>query len=228
MKTVRVILLTSVLLETLAACSHFNPKVEFPVSTEASRPQVKTNTTPTVASGSLYANDSFRPLFQDRRARHVGDVITIAINERVSSSQKSITAAQRSDNATVSTPGISGLPFGFDLKPLTGTASGSRKFNGQGETGANNTILGVIAVTVQEVLPNGNLVVSGERQLGTNSEVETIRFYGVVNPVSILGNNTVSSTQVADARIEYRGKGPIDSAMTMGWLSRFFMTVLPF
>jgi len=228
MKTVRVILLSTVLLKTLAACSSFNPKVEFPTSTEATRPMVKANAANPVTTGSLFGNDSFRPLFEDRRAKHVGDVITIAINERVSSSQKSISASQRSDNTTISTPSVTGLPFGLDLKAITGTASGSRKFNGQGETGANNTILGVIAVTVQEVLPNGNLVVAGERQLGTNSEVESIRFYGVVNPVTIFGNNTVSSNQVADARIEYKGKGPIDSAMTMGWLSRFFLTVLPY
>lgn len=225
MKKAALIGLTAALLQTLGACSTFNPKVDFPVTTEASRPQVATGQPAALPTGSLYAGNSFRPLFEDRRARHVGDLITIVINERMSSSQKNLSSAQRDDSASISFPALRGF---FGTRALDAEAGGSRKFNGQGESTANNTILGTIAVTVQEVLPNGNLVVSGERQLGTNGEVETIRFYGVVNPVNVLGNNTVSSTQVADARIEYRGKGQIDSAMTMGWLSRFFLTVLPF
>lgn len=225
MKNWPVIVLTALVLQTLAACSALNPKVDFPVTTEAARPAVATGGQPTLPTGSLYSGGNFRPLFEDRRARYVGDLITVVINERMSSSQKNLSSAQREDSASIAFPALNGF---FGTRALDAEASGKRKFNGQGESTANNTILGTIAVTVQEVLPNGNLVVSGERQLGTNGEVETIRFYGVVNPVNVLGNNTVSSTQVADARIEYRGKGQIDAATTMGWLSRFFLTVLPF
>lgn len=225
MNKLSAICLTAVLVQTLGACTAFNPKVDFPVSTEVSRPAVLSGAQPVTATGSIYGSANFRPLFEDRRARHVGDLITIVINERVSSSQKNLSSAQRNDSASISFPALRGF---FGTRALDAEASGNKKFSGQGESTANNTILGTVAVTVQEVLPNGNLVVSGERQLGTNGEVETIRFYGVVNPVNILGNNSVSSTQVADARIEYRGKGPIDAAMTMGWLSRFFLTVLPF
>lgn len=225
MKKLPVIGLTAIVLQTLGACSHFNPKVDFPVTTEASRPAVATGGPATLPTGSIYASGNFRPLFEDRRARHVGDLITIVINERVSASQKNLNSAQRDDSAGINFPALNGF---FGTKALNATASSNKKFNGQGESTANNSIVGTVAVTVQEVLPNGNLVVSGERQLGTNTEVETIRFYGVVNPVNILGNNTVSSTVVADARIEYRGKGQIDAATTMGWLSRFFLTVMPF
>ena len=79
-----------------------------------------------------------------------------------------------------------------------------------------------------EVLPNNNLIVSGEKQIGINQGSEFIRFSGVVNPNTIVNGNTVTSTQVADARIEYRGTGYIDEAQTMGWMSRFFLTFLPF
>ncbi|MBU3748783.1 MAG: flagellar basal body L-ring protein FlgH, partial [Burkholderiaceae bacterium] len=85
-----------------------------------------------------------------------------------------------------------------------------------------------ITTTVMEVLPNGNLRIAGEKQIGTNREVERLRFYGVVAPVTIRNGNRVQSSQVADARIEYVGNGSIDSAQVMGWLSRFFLSALPF
>ena len=85
-----------------------------------------------------------------------------------------------------------------------------------------------IAVTVIDVLPNGNMIVAGEKQIGINQGSEFIRLSGVVNPAFILAGNTVSSTTVADARIEYRGSGYIDEAQTMGWLSRIFQSVMPF
>ncbi|TPQ29858.1 flagellar basal body L-ring protein FlgH, partial [Cupriavidus pinatubonensis] len=87
---------------------------------------------------------------------------------------------------------------------------------------------GTITVTVLEVLANGNLVVSGEKQLAINQGAEFIRFSGVVNPRTITGDNGVLSTQVADARIEYTAKGYIDEAQNMGWLQRFFLNVSPF
>ena len=83
-------------------------------------------------------------------------------------------------------------------------------------------------MTVVDVLPNGYLLVSGEKQIGTNREVQTIRFSGVVNPATILSGNLVSSSQVADARVEMRGQGAVDEAQVMGWLARFFLTFLPF
>ncbi|MGH8672017.1 MAG: flagellar basal body L-ring protein FlgH, partial [Burkholderiales bacterium] len=91
-----------------------------------------------------------------------------------------------------------------------------------------NAFTGTMSVTVIEVLANGNLLVSGEKQLALNQGTEYVRFSGVVNPTSITGGNTVSSTLVADARLEYRGTGYIDEAQTMGWLARFFLSFLAF
>ena len=85
-----------------------------------------------------------------------------------------------------------------------------------------------MAVTVVEVLENGNLLVSGEKQVTINQGTEFIRFSGVINPAYILPNNSVSSTRVADARLEYRSTGYVSEAQTMGWLSRLFMSVSPF
>jgi flagellar L-ring protein precursor FlgH len=106
-------------------------------------------------------------------------------------------------------------------------ASSTNQFEGKGEAASANNFSGTITVTVIDVLPNRNLVVSGEKQLAMTQGSEYIRFSGVVRPETVI-NNTVSSIQVADARIEYKANGYIDEAQTMGWLSRFFLTVSPF
>lgn len=123
------------------------------------------------------------------------------------------------------------LPFAsptskrFDRLRADGSSDNS--FEGKGATGTDNEFNGTITVTVIEVLPNGNLLVSGEKQVGINQNVETLRFSGVVNPATVLPGNLVSSTQIADARLEVRGRGDIDRAQTTGWLTRFFLSFLP-
>ena len=111
--------------------------------------------------------------------------------------------------------------YGFDV-------SGKNDFSGSGGAAANNSFTGTITVTVIDVLYNGNLKVRGEKQIAINQGTEFIRFSGVVNPRTISGRNTVVSTEVADARIEYVGDGYINEAQTMGWLQRFFLNVSPF
>ncbi|NJM31724.1 MAG: flagellar basal body L-ring protein FlgH [Limnobacter sp.] len=150
------------------------------------------------------------------------------ISEDISADQSNDVNASRSDSASVTLPRIRTL-FGLgDIGPLDAEANSNKNFSGSGASSASNKIVGTLTVTVKDVLPNGNLRVIGEKQIGTNREVQYLRFYGVVNPNDIRAGNTVQSSRVADARIEYRGKGAIDSATAMGWLSRFFLTVLPF
>ena len=127
----------------------------------------------------------------------------------------------------VSVPTLFKVP-GKSFQGLNAEASHDNKFSGKGESAANNTFTGTITCTVIEVLPNGNLLVSGEKLVAINQGEEFIRFSGVVNPANVTTSNTVISTQVADARIEYKANGFIDSAQTMGWLSRFFLTFMPF
>jgi flagellar L-ring protein FlgH len=106
-------------------------------------------------------------------------------------------------------------------------SAGSNVFAGTGGAAASNTFTGVLTVTVTNVLPNGNLVVSGEKEMLINQGNEYVRFSGVVNPNTVAGDNSVLSTDVADAKIEYSAKGVIDEAETMGWLQRFFLNVAP-
>ncbi|QTF07972.1 flagellar basal body L-ring protein FlgH [Brenneria izadpanahii] len=185
-------------------------------------------------NGSLFQsaqlmNYGYQPLFEDSRPRNVGDILTITLQEDVSASKSSSANASRSGSAS---SGLTTLP-----KALTGLlgngkvdleASGGNDFDGSGGASAQNTFDGTITVTVKEVLANGNLRVVGEKQIAINQGTEYIRFSGVVNPRTITGSNSVVSTQVADARIEYIGNGYINEAQNMGWLQRFFLNVSPF
>lgn len=190
----------------------------------SSRPEPRN--LPTASNGAIYIS-SARPLFEDRRARFVGDTITINIAEKVQASKTSQTTTSRSNDIAASVPTIIGLPF-KSLQGMTLGANSSNEFDGKGQNTSSNNFTGTITVTVIEVYPNGNLLVSGEKQIGLKEGEEFIRFSGVVDARTISFTNTVNSTQVADARIEYKANGFVDSAQVMGWLSRFFLTFLPF
>lgn len=180
-----------------------------------------------VANGSIYQERrGYQPLFEDRRPRMVGDILTIVLDEEVSASKNARTNADRNGSASLE---LDTLPdaletlaeYGFDI-------SGASDFDGGGGSQANNSFTGTITVSVLEVMNNGNLRVRGEKQIAINQGTEFIRFSGVVNPRTITAQNSVPSTQVADARIEYVGDGYINEAQHMGWLQRFFLNISPF
>jgi len=208
----------------LAACVTTTPPtaVHQPMT---ARPEPRAVIAP--SSGAIFSIAQARPLFEDRRARFVGDTLIINIQEKVQASKKSENKTTRSATVDVSVPTIVGLPF-KGAQGTTLAASDTNNFNGKGENTSSNDFTGTITVTVIEVYPNGNLLVSGEKQIGLKEGEEFVRFSGVVNPNTISSANTVVSTQVADARIEYKANGFLDSAQVMGWLGRFFLTFLPF
>ncbi len=181
----------------------------------------------TPANGSIYqARHGFQPLFEDRRPRMIGDILTIVLNEQVSASKNAASNASRNGSASL-TP----ITVPDKLSKLSEWAAeleGDNAFSGSGGSKANNSFAGTITVSVLEVMANGNLRVRGEKQIAINQGTEFIRFSGVVNPRTITGQNTVPSTQVADARIEYVGDGYINEAQHMGWLQRIFLNVSPF
>lgn len=186
------------------------------------------------SSGSIYqasqpSSFGYQPMFEDRRPRNIGDVLTIVLQENVSASKSSSINAGRNGGVNL---GVKTVPHFLDGLVGRGKVDtdilGSNDFKGSGGANAKNTFSGTITVTVQDVMINGNLKVIGEKQIAINQGTEFIRFSGVVNPRTISGNNTVISTQVADARIEYVGNGYIDEAQTMGWLQRLFFNLSPF
>lgn len=208
----------------LAGCVQ-NPmrvvEVHQPLTAKPAPPESQPATT-----GAIYSNASFKPLFEDHRARRVGDTLTIVINEKIDASKKASTTADRAGSASLTVADVKAGSYTLQGGSVSGTSKGA--FAGGGDSGANNLFTGTITVTVIDVLPNGNLAVSGEKQLGINQGSEFVRVSGIVNPYFIVAGNTVLSTQVADARLEYRGTGYIDEAQTMGWLARAFLSVFPF
>ncbi|MER1941660.1 flagellar basal body L-ring protein FlgH [Castellaniella sp. FW104-16D08] len=183
-----------------------------------------------VANGSIYQPTAYGnyPLFEDRRPRNVGDIVTVVIQEKTNAAKSVDTSTDRNGSASMNigiTPAI--LPTDLGPKQNFQTGSGN-KSQGKGSSSATNLFSGTLTTTVIGVLPNGNLQIAGEKQIAINRGSEYVRFSGVVDPRSITGSNTVASTQVADARIEYRSKGVMDEVQTMGWLQRFFLNVAPF
>lgn len=180
-------------------------------------------------SGSLFQTASYRPGYEDPRARMVGDSLTVQIVERVTATQKSTSNVSKA--GTVES-GITSLPLIGANATLLGKfgvgAKGNNTFAGTGDTANDQTFQGTITTTVMEVLPNGHLLVVGEKQVGINQSVDMLQFSGTVDPRHVKPGNVVASTQIANARIMSRGRGQQAEAQQIGWLSRFFLNVLPF
>ncbi len=178
-------------------------------------------------NGSLFQTASYRPGFEDRRARAIGDTVTIQIVENVAASQVSASTSNRNSSMDSS---ITALPFNSaeGLGKLGIGAKTNNDFSGKGGTQAANTFSGSITATVIDVMPNGHLVVAGEKQIGVNQNVDVLRFSGTVDPRLLQPGSVVSSNQVANVRVESRGRGAQGEAQTVGWLSRFFLSFLPF
>ena len=203
----------------LAGCSAVPTSiVQRPTST---RPL--TADAPAPSDGAIYQAAQYRPLFEDRRARHIGDVLTISIVEKTAAVKAGASSGNKSGSLSFTAPGLAHGRIG-----TTAAATTANKFADADNQSASNTFTGTIGVTVTEVLPNGNLIVAGEKQVAMNKGVEFIRFSGMVNPDTIQTGNTVSSTQVADARVEYRTNSQIDRAEMTAMVSRFFQSLLPF
>lgn len=195
------------------------------ITRQPAAPPVATLPPPPPANGSIFQVATYRPMFEDRRARLVGDTLIVNIVEK--------TTATKDDSGTGSKTGSSGSSIAkiFGLVPGNlgdSSSATSNKFEDKGSNSSSNTFTGAVTVTVSQVLPNGNLVVSGEKQVGLDKGVEFVRLSGVVNPDTIVAGNQVPSTAVADARIEYRTNSRVDAAEVMSSMTKFFLSVMPF
>lgn len=210
----------------LGACSTAQYSIQSAPSVVRPKPLASTP----ASSGSLFpaslAAGNPRPLFEDRRARAVGDLLQVVIQEKTAAKRASGNAASRAGSADVKMTAAQ-VPFAKALNGPAMKAESDLSFEGKGAASANNDFSGVLMVMVTQVLSNGNLLVSGEKQVAIGKEEEVIRFSGIINPAD-LNNNTVLSTQVADARLEYRGRGVADDATQPGWLSRGLMKLWPY
>ena len=173
-------------------------------------------------SGAIFQDSSFRSMFGDFRAHAVGDVLTVVITENVSADKKNAASNNNSGKINASVNKL----FGVSTTNLQMSESAQMQSNANATGSASYNFTGMIAVTVLEVMPNGNLRVSGEKQIGMDKGAEFIRLSGMVMPSSIAVGNMVPSTKLADSRVEYRTNSQLDAAELLKWLSRVFSTVL--
>lgn len=180
---------------------------------------------PPVANGAIFqASNGYAPLTSGQRAAQVGDIITIVLVERTQGTSTSTSATDHNGSIGLTPPTTGPLSL---FSPTDASMGGNSTFNGRGQTGQANSLVGEISVVVSEVLPNGTMRIRGEKLLHINRGNETIRISGIVRPVDISADNRVASTRVADARIDYVGRGEIHRASRQGWLQRFFSILSP-
>ncbi|RYZ98903.1 MAG: flagellar basal body L-ring protein FlgH [Moraxellaceae bacterium] len=179
---------------------------------------------PQRTDGSLYQDSYGLSLFGDRKAHFVGDIITITLSESTVS-KKSANVSVKKDSSQVFNGGAGTL---LGTNPTLGNLSldtniaQNRKFGGNSGADQSNSLQGNITVTVAEVMPNGNLIVRGEKWITLNSGDEFIRISGIVRPDDVAPDNTILSTRLANAKISYSGTGSLAESQNMGWLSKFF------
>lgn len=213
----------SLLAMALASCSTTPAsKIQRPLTAvpAASAPEALNN-------GAIFQPGGHQPkpgiaLFEDRRARYVGDILTVNLVENTTVNRKSETTDERKANASVDIPKVS---IG-GVTPWEPSTTSKQEFK-DNETNSNS-VRGSVTVTVIDILANGNLVVAGEKQLTVNNDTEYIRLAGIVNPSQVSATNSINSTQLADVQIESKNAQGLDKAGMTSMLARFFLTLLPF
>lgn len=175
--------------------------------------------------GAIYNPASVQMLFQDKKALRIGDIITIVLSENTNASKTADTELAKDANTSLAAPSVFGNQLGFgagmDALSVT-TGDQNRSFKAETDSAQRNSLQGTITVTVQQVYPNGNLMVKGEKWISLNQGSEFIRVAGIIRPEDIDKDNQILSTRIANARISYGGKGPLAEANEEGWVSRFF------
>ncbi len=183
---------------------------------------------PTYDGGSIYMAGNSTPLFEDRRARRVGDILTINLVERTLAQKSATTSTTKDSDIAFETPATllgqkttkGGIPlFNAEL-------DASRGFSGSGASSQSNKLEGTVSVTVSKVFANGSMFIQGEKSMWINQGEERVQITGVVRPEDIDPDNSVPSSRVADVRIVYAGQGALADANAQGWLSRFFNSPL--
>jgi flagellar L-ring protein precursor FlgH len=178
---------------------------------------------PPAAPGTIYNAAAGYDLFSDLRARNVGDILTVLLVERTDASKESSTSTARGSSVDTGLPTFAGRPITSGGTPiLNNELSSDTTFDGAADSSQSNRLDGSITVSVAERLPNGNLLVRGEKLITINQGEEFIRLEGIIRPVDIGPQNTVESTKVADAAITYSGRGNLQATNRPGWLTRFF------
>ena len=210
--------LIAVLATSVGGCSSFIDKPEhFPATTPEDVSQTNE------VNGAIYQQNQNVPLFYNAVALHVGDVLTVVLEESTAATKSATTTTKKSTSATMPGLSVAGLPLTHNGVNITSASlNDASAFDGEGASAQSNNLTGYLSVTVSKRYSNGNLQVRGEKWITLNQGKEFIQVQGIVRPVDIGPDNSVPSYRLADAKILYGGTGTLADANTKSWLARFF------
>ena len=177
------------------------------------------------SNGAIFSTSSSGLFSSDRRAKKVGDILSVTLSETFSSN-KAVTNSSGKTDTIGAEVGPTGLLRNF--AGLGGSASKTNSFSGSMATNQSNSLSGTLSATIVRVFPNGNLEIKGQKKLRITEGTEYIRLSGIIRPEDISTTNSVSSAKIAEAQIEYVGAGILDSATKPGWGSKIFRAISPF
>ena len=185
-------------------------------------------------SGTSLWNDGGGVFFADHRARKVNDVVTIVVDESAKASKAAGTALSRQSSADMGISAFFGLEksvasrnSNIDPAALV-KADGKTAFDGNGKTTREETLNTTVTAVVKEILPSGNMLIEARRDVGVNEEKQVMVLHGVIRPEDVDGSNSVPSSRVAQARIEYYGEGVVSEKQNPGWMTKIIDHIWPF
>jgi len=228
----RAILILAVAVAFIAGCA--TPRIN---RIDTSSIPVKGGSSPST-TGSIWPGETSRnALFQDLRAKNVGDIVTIRVSEKTSAIKEATTSTARSSTNDIAISKFLGLPLNFGMKDFLNQgqpfspeieSSYDADFDGSGTTKRSGELSAVISTRITDVLANGNLVLEGRKDTIVNNEQQYIILSGIARPEDINEENVISSALLSDARIEYSGRGVIADEQSPGWMRRILDNVWPF
>lgn len=188
------------------------------------------------SEGSLWPGETSKnTFFQDMRAKHVGDLITIIVSEQTAATKTATTTSGKDSTMSAGITNLFGAPLGLGTKYPGGSSFSpevdsiyASHFSGAGTTKRSGTFSATITARVMEVLPNGNLFIQGKKDTKLNKEEQYLVVSGIVRPNDISDLNTVLSASISDAKIEYSGKGVVADVQNAGFLRRILDHAWPF
>jgi len=176
-----------------------------------------------VPTGSLFKANYVNNIYSDSKAHRIGDIISVILSESTQANKNAKTELKKESNTTLDPlVGLSGAPVTIKGQSLQFGINQNSGFKGDSKANQGNSLSGNISVHVLKVLPNGNLMIRGEKWITLNNGDEYIRLTGIIRSKDINSNNTVLSTKVANARIQYAGTGSFADSNEQGWLTKFF------
>jgi len=223
----------------LAGCAS-RPKTSYNYRAEMNRvqePSFPEYRPPEVDEGSLWSEERGMDLFSDIRARRVGDTVTVRIVEDPKAKLNANTNTSRSSSLDAKLKFLGYMQYLAEKNPRLAQNPGGEAlinssldtaFDGEGTSEREGNVSAYITAMVVKVLPNGNLYISGKREIKVNNELQYITISGIIRPEDVSTSNEVASTYVADARVAYSGVGPISDKQSPGWLGRIVDHVWPF